>query len=241
MPIATPVLERLRQQIDTLEHRHTATVPVAKAVNQWLPQRGLPAGCIHEVKGAHLSNAIAFAGLLSARLASSQEGQVLYLATDRRLHPLGLLSYGLKPRQILHVSARRQQDLAWVALEALRCAQVSAVIALIDGIDLKDSRRLQLAAEDSGATGFFLGHATSAPIASPVTRWRIAPYVSGDRQRRFDQPCWKVDLLYCRGGRPGSWTLEWRGQDQTLSEVVQPQPMQAAGSQKTAAAYALAG
>lgn len=238
MPIAaaTPVFERLRQQIETLEHRHTATVPVAKPVDQWLPHHGLPAGCIHEVKGAHLANAIAFAGILSARLAASSAGQVLYLATDRRLHPLGLLPYGIKPQDILHVSAKRQQDLAWVALEALRCAQVSAVIALIDGIDLKDSRRLQLAAEESGATGFFLGHAASAPIASPVTRWRIAPYVN-DRQRRFDQPCWKVDLLYCRGGRPGSWTLEWRNQD--LAEVAQAQPAQVAS--KPAAAYALAG
>ncbi|BDC52779.1 hypothetical protein F183_A50940 [Bryobacterales bacterium F-183] len=215
---------------------------MAKAVNQWLPHRGVPAGCIHEVKGAHLSNAIAFAGILSARLAGDN-GQVLYLAPDRRLHPLGLLPYGLKLNQILHVSAKRQQDLAWVALEALRCAQVSAVVAVLDGIDLKDSRRLQLAAEDSGATGFFLGHAASAPIASPVTRWRIAPHVSGDRQRRFDQPSWKVDLLYCRGGRPGSWTLEWRGgQEQTLAEVLpQPQPMQTAVSNNKTAAYALAG
>ncbi len=113
--------------------------------------------------------------------------------------------------QFLVVSARRSQDRSWAVLEALRCPQVSAVITVLDGADLTASRRLQLAAESSGATGFLLGQATSAPIAAPITRWKVSSHV-GKPGQRFDEPIWKLDLLYCRGGQPGSWTIEWRNQ-----------------------------
>jgi protein ImuA len=84
---------------------------------------------------------------------------------------------------------------------------------------------LQLAAENSGATGFLLGRNSSAPIAAPLTRWKISA-CTGNPEQRFDEPIWTVDLLYCRGGRPGSWTIEWR--DRQLSTLFNRQvPMQA--------------
>ncbi len=173
-----------------------------------MPHGGLPAGCIHEVKGANLASALAFSSILSARLAGEQ-GNIVYIASDRSLHPLGLLPYGMRLDQLLLVSVRRSQDLAWAVMEALRCSQVSAVITVLDGLDLTASRRLQLAAESSGATGFLLGHVTSAPIAAPITRWKVSSHV-GKPGQRFDEPAWMLDLLYCRGGRPGSWGIEWR-------------------------------
>lgn len=220
---AKSVVENLRQRITYLEEtqsRFSSIIPIADAVDGWLPYGGLSTGCIHEVKGASLANAIAFSSILSARLAGDQ-GNILYFAPDRSLHPLGLLPYVVKLNQVLHVSARRRQDLAWAVMEALRCSQVSAVIALVDGLDLTESRRLQLAAEASGATGFLLGNAASAPIASPITRWRVSSVI-GKSGQRFDEPVWLLDLLYCRGGRPGSWTLEWR--DRKL-QATQAQPM----------------
>jgi protein ImuA len=226
-------VENLRQRISSLEEtqrRFSRTISVADAVDRWLPHGGLSAGCIHEVKGISLANAIAFSAILSSRLTGDQ-GNVLYIAPDRSLHPLGLLPYGLNLDRLLHVSTRRSPDLVWTVMEALRCPQVSAVIALISGLDLTESRRLQLAAEASGTTGFFLGHAASSPIASPVTRWRVSAVVD-KADRRFDEPVWALDLLYCRGGRPGSWTLEWR--DQKLNAL----PAQPA---KQAAREALAG
>ena len=204
-------IENLRQKISCLEEtqqRFSRTIPLADAVDGWLPHGGLSAGCIHEIKGTSLANAIAFSAILSSRLAVNQ-GNILYIAPDRSLHPLGLLPYGVRLDRVLHVSTRRSQDLAWTVMEALRCSQVSAVIALLDGLDLTESRRLQLAAEVSGATGFLVGHAASAPIASPITRWKISSVI-GKARHRFDEPIWALDLLYCRGGRPGSWTVEWR-------------------------------
>ncbi len=207
------VHETLRERLGTLEEtrrRFSRVVPVADAVDRWMPYGGLPAGCIHEVKGASFASALTFSSILSGRIAGAQ-GNIVYISSDRSLHPLGLLPYGTRLNEFLLVFVRRSQDLAWAAMEALRCPQVSAVITVLEGLDLTDSRRLQLAAENSGATGFLLGHATSAPIAAPITRWKVSSKV-GKSGQRFDEPAWTLDLLYCRGGRPGSWTVEWRNQ-----------------------------
>lgn len=211
-------LEKLREQLGCLEGtqaRFSKTVPIADAVDRWMPCGGLPTGCIHEVKGASLAGVLAFSAILSARIAGEQ-GNIAYIAPDRSLHPLGLLPYGIKLDRLLFVSVRRPQDLAWALLEALRCSQVSAAMAVLDSADLTASRRLQLAAESSGATGFLLGRTSTASITAPITRWKIAARV-GNPGQRFDEPVWAIDLLYCRGGRPGSWTLEWR--DQRLSTL----------------------
>jgi protein ImuA len=219
-------IQNLRQQISCFEEaqrRVSPAIPVADVVDDWLPHRGLSAGCIHEVKGTSLANAIGFSTVLSSRLAGEQ-GNILYIAPDRSLHPLGLLPYGVKLDRLLYVSARKPQDLAWTVMEALRCSQVSAVIALLNGLDLTESRRLQLAAETSGATGFLVGPATSAPIASPITRWKVSSVI-GKPGQRFNEPLWALELLYCRGGRPGRWTFEWR--DQKLN-AIRTQPMKLA-------------
>ena len=208
-----PALEKLRERLGCLEETHRRSspiIPIAYAVDHWMPHGGLPAGCIHEVKGGSLASALAFSAILSARIAGAQ-GNIVYISPDHSLYLLGLLPYGIRLNQFLLVSVRRSQDLCWALMEALRCPQVSAVMTVLDGVDLTDSRRLQLAAESSGATGFLLGHASSAPIAAPITRWKVSPNV-GKPGQRFDEPAWTLDLLYCRGGRPGSWTIEWRNQ-----------------------------
>ena len=210
---ARPAFEKLRQRLDCLEEtqrRFSHIIPIADAVDRWMPHGGLSLGCIHEVKGTSLASPLAFASILSARIAGDQ-GNIVYIAPDRSLHPLGLLPYGMRLDQLLLVFVRRSKDLSWAVMEALRCPQVSAVMAVLDGADLTASRRLQLAAESSGATGFLLGHITSAPIAAPITRWKVSSKV-GKPGQRFDEPTWTLDLLYCRGGRPGSWTIEWRNQ-----------------------------
>ena len=48
-----------------------------------------------------------------------------------------------------------------------------------------------------------------AADAAPITRWKISAQIEKPGQR-FDEPAWMLDLLYCRGGRPGSWIIEWR-------------------------------
>jgi protein ImuA len=196
LPSTPDVLSQLREKVEALEgapRRFAHTISVCEAIDQALPGGGLPLGCVHEVKGSP-ANVIAFAGLLSSRIPS--KGTVFYIEPARSLYPLGLLPYGVSQQQWIHVRARRQKDLVWTVLEALRCPQVNAVLAVMQSADLTFSRRLQLAAESSGATGFLFGNAASA-----ITRWRVSPARSS---------VWSVDLIYCRGGRPGTWQVAWR-------------------------------
>lgn len=210
--LSDPIGASLRKRISILEDAHrrfsARTIPIANAVDCKLPHGGLSAGCVHEIKGVNLATAIGFSAILSARAAGTC-GNILYIAPDHTLHPPGLLLYGLNLSNMLCLAPLHPQNIAWSVLEALRCSQVSAVIAVSSGLGLTECRRLQLAAESSGATAFLVGHAASEPAASAITRWRICP-ASG--VQRFDEPIWNVDLLYCSGGRPGKWRLQWRDQ-----------------------------
>jgi len=207
-----PAIQKLRQRIASLEdvpRRFSQTIPIAEPINHWLPFRGLPVHCIHEVKGSSLAPAVVFAAILSSRIAGDR-GNILLISPDRSLYLPGLLPYGVRADQVLHVVAKRPMDRLWAVMETLRCSGVSSVIAFVDNLDLTESRRLQLAAEASGATGFLVGGAAAGCIAAPVTRWKISP-VRGEPGHRLNEPVWEVDLRYSRGGRPGKWILEWRG------------------------------
>lgn len=208
-PVPVALLSQLREKVEALEgapRRFAHVIPVCHGIDDALPGHGLPLGCIHEINGKPAS-AIAFAGLLSARI--QRPGAVFFIEPARSLYPLGLLPYGVSLDRWVHIRARRSKDLAWTVLEALRCSEVAAVLAVMKSADLTFSRRLQLAAESSGATGFFFGKAASA-----ITRWRIAP---------LKNAAWSLDLLYCRGGRPATWQVAWRnGRLENLS-LEQPQ------------------
>jgi protein ImuA len=196
------------------------TVSISQEIDAGLPFRGLPLGCVHEVQNPGLAGGIAFASVLAARIPSSS-GQLVYVAPSRSFHPLGLLSYGVRPERWIHISLRDAQDLAWAVLEALRCSQVSAVLALVKTADLTLCRRFQLAAEGSGATGFLLtGAAAKLAIASVITRWRISP-IPAPVGATFEEAYWDIELTYCRGGRPGHWSTVWRnGQLEALGRRV---------------------
>jgi protein ImuA len=217
------ILAHLREKLNHLEgmqRRSAHTTSVCNVVDEALPYSGLPLGCIHEVRGTSLASAVAFASLLSNQI--SQAGPVLYIAPDRSFYPLGLLPFGINFENWIHVSARRSRDLAWAALEGVRCSQVKVVLAVMTSADLTFCRRLQLAAESSGATGFLIHHAAVASsVASVITRWQVSSIKGlvgkGPAGRGIGEAFWKLELLYCRGGRPGKWMLAWR--NNTLEPV----------------------
>lgn len=187
------------------------------AIDAALPSGGLPLGCLHALTEEEGGAGTAFAAALLGRLATAR-APALWVLRGRDLHAAGLAAYGLTPDRLIAVRAARRSDALWVMEEGLRCGALSAVLGEIGGVDLTASRRLQLAAESSGVTGFLLraeGGAgqgrlpESASVA--VTRWRLAAAPS----RIADEPGvgaarWRVTLERCRGGRPGTWVLEWR-------------------------------
>ncbi len=209
-------------------------------VDGHLPDGGLPLGCLHAVAAEDSGAGTGFAAALLARLATPRK-PALWILRGRDLYAPGLAAYGLTPDRLVAVRAVRAVDTLWAMEEALRCSTLSAVLGELEGVDLTASRRLQLAAESSGVTGFLLdlsaGSGAGASggrnrlvegrraegLSAAVTRWRLdaAPSLDGEEDAAprpaggppgLGNPCWSVALERCRGGRPGHWTLSWDGE-----------------------------
>lgn len=220
MPAPTPaLLAELRATIRRLEgvgEGGGRVLPLGvPAVDGALPDGGLPMGCLHELAASDPGAGTAFAAALGARFAERAGGPVLWILGGRDLHAAGLAAYGLTPDRLIAVRATRAADLLWAMEEALRCRGLAAVLGEAAALDLTASRRLQLAAEAGGVTGLLLRlDPRHAPAGTAVTRWRIAAApseASAEDGPGVGPERWRVELLRCRGGRPGAWTLEWRG------------------------------
>nr|WP_255635638.1 hypothetical protein [Azospirillum sp. 412522] len=156
----------------------------------------------------------------------------MWILRGRDLYAPGLAAYGLTPDRLVAVRAGRAVDALWVMEEALRSSALSAVLGELEGLDLTASRRLQLAAESSGVTGFLLDLSAGGPVrrksgrvdglSAAVTRWRLDAAPSLDEEdaasrpvgalRSLGTPRWSVALERCRSGRQGHWTLAWDGE-----------------------------
>ncbi|TWB40441.1 ImuA family protein [Nitrospirillum pindoramense] len=193
---------------------------------------GLPRAALHEVMAAgdlDAGAATAFTALLAARLAEQVRGPILWMTRAPDLYAPGLDAQGVGPGRLVVVHAANEVDLLWAMEEALRCPRVGAVVGEAGGLDLTASRRLHLAAEAGGVPGLLLrlnagkggamkglkgaGRGSgrcSTQATAAVTRWKVgtAPIHADDSAASaFTGPAWRVELLRCRGGRPGAWTL----------------------------------
>ncbi len=224
------VLADLRARIRRIEGaggEGGRTLPFGvEAIDAHLPDGGLPLGCLHAVTAEDPGAGTGFAATLLGRLATPK-APALWILRGRDLYAPGLAAYGLTPDRLVAVRAVRAVDALWAMEEALRCSALSAVLGELEGLDLTASRRLQLAAESSGVTGFLLdlgagmsSRRSGRPegLSAAVTRWRLDAAPSQDEEEDraprpagglpgLGAPRWSVALERCRGGRPGRWTL----------------------------------
>ncbi|WP_261387496.1 ImuA family protein [Chitinophaga pinensis] len=96
--------------------------------------------------------------------------------------------------------------------EALKCDGLAAVIAELPEIGFTQSRRLQLAVEQSKVTGFILRTSSrSVGTTASAARWQITPLPSAmeNDMPGVGYPRWQIELLKVRNGRNGVWKMEW--------------------------------
>ncbi|MBV9863552.1 MAG: hypothetical protein JO267_15545 [Alphaproteobacteria bacterium] len=151
------------------------------------------------------------------------EGPIVWCLPRPDLYGPGLQGHGLDPARLVLVTAPRREDMLWAMEEGLRAPGIAAVIGELGQWPMVASRRLQLAAERSGVTAFVLrrwrsgGQATrerdpqaSLGPSAAATRWRIAalPSCPMPGEPGIGVPRWRIELLRCRGGRPGCWEME---------------------------------
>ncbi|MDH3232545.1 MAG: hypothetical protein OEQ29_03395 [Alphaproteobacteria bacterium] len=233
-------LARLRARIARIERIGGAQQVVCPlgvpAIDEALPWGGLPLGALHEITGVAERDLAAqsFAAVLLGVLAQADRGHhggrpVLWIAPDEGPYAPALPGFGLDPAQVTTVRARRPTDALWALEEAVRCPSLAAVLAEGPRPDFAQSRRLQLAASESGVTPLLLQPALDPlPSSAAVTRWQVkaaksAPESqmeeSGDEtagSETVGYARWRLALLRCRGGRPRNWLAEWNHETSCL-------------------------
>jgi protein ImuA len=178
-------------------------------------------GALHEVYAASVEDAPAAIGFTAAlAIQAAAARTVVWVRQDRpyrsagRLYPPGLAELGLDPAQLIVVQARDATGVLRAALEAARCPAVGAALIELWGearvLDLTATRRLSLAAAQSGATVLLARIAAHPVISAASTRWEIRTVVSVPLEANAPGlPSFNVALKRHRSLPGRDWQVEW--------------------------------
>ena len=215
---------------------HAASTGIVE-IDEALPWGGLPRAMVHDVIAPSSSGAgIGFAAVMSAAIAGDTE-HVVWCGRADNLYGPGLAAFGLDLRRLLMIETPNKDDIPWVLEEAVRSKAPAVVVGMMPRrtISAKGSaydvmlRRLQLACERGGVTVLLVHHRDTMALKAPIdtrgptaTRWCVRPAPSfNDSTTPLSpssrsilsappSPVWQLDLIRCRGGRPGRWIVAWQ-------------------------------
>ncbi len=156
-------------------------------------------GRTHEVMGPG-------ADMFAILAAAKQARDVIWIGLGRdmiNLCPTGLQDY-ITPERLVIVEAVSRGELLWASDQALRAEGGFCVIVdMPDGLSLKESRRLQLAAEQGGGLGLLLLRG-AANTSAAQTRWQCDAIPN-------DQPAWVWNCIKGKSGEAGTWRTACQG------------------------------
>ena len=213
------IIARLQKEILPLQGltplRKSASLNAALGpLRDSFPNASFPLGAIHEFIAQGMENAAASSGFIAALLSKMLKSKsiLIWISATRTLYPPALAAYGVSPERIIFIDVPKPKDVSAIMEEALKCSGVGGVIAESPELSFISSRRLQLAVEESGVTGFVLrvNPKQLMPTAC-VTRWEITSLPSDIEEGLpgVGFAKWKVELLKVRNGRPDKWEVEW--------------------------------
>jgi protein ImuA len=193
----------------------------------------LPAGCIHEIEGASwdAETGIAASGFAAALLAQTKGGPILWAVRQDTPFAPRLAAFGLEPSRVIFCRCRNDAETLAALEDALRTEGIAAAIGEVENVTLTQARRLHLICERSGTVGLLLRrrfHGASASAkpsesrpqgSAAATRWRIHFAPTQTCEPGLGPPRWRLDLLYCRGGMPASFIVEWNDEARHLRLV----------------------
>jgi protein ImuA len=194
------------------------------ALDGLLPAGGLRRGTLVEYLTEEPGGNGAGTLALGAAREACQEGRALVVVEARseirgqrseigggRFYPVVAAGWGIDLAKVLVLRPTSEADAVWALDQALRCRGVGAVWAACDRLDMRNFRRLQLAAECGGTVGLLIrparlrGQPTWADI-----QWMVSPKVSVQSSKlkvkklsrlEFRLSPWRVEveLIRCRG------------------------------------------
>lgn len=219
-------LSRLRRQLAAIERQHQAVtadperVPTGHAAMDAALDGGMMRARLHELFATQAEDAAAVAGF-AAMLARQAGGPVIWLRQDVAqqrgggLYGPGLADIGCDPGRLTIAVLPDALAILQAAAEVVRCPAVGvAVIELwqaAPALDLTASRRLAMAAEQSGVTALILRVAAEPAPSAAWTRWQVAPAPSAPLEANAPgHPALDLTIMRQRH-RPagGRWLVEW--------------------------------
>ena len=185
---------------------------------------GIARGTLHEIYPATAGDeaaATGFATALSARVAARK--RVLWVVPDfaalehGEISALGLLELGLDPVRFVLLRTPDVVSVLRAAADALTCRALGALVIEIPGavkaLDLSASRRLVLAANESGVTAFLLRCSAEPEPSAAETRWLIGAAGANRNDENWGRPLFAAALVRNRHGPTGQWLMEWNSDD----------------------------
>ena len=217
--LAIPDLARLRAEVRAIEAAASGDperLPFGIAAMDSKLGGGLAVGALHEAAGATSSlNDDAAAALFIAGIAARRGGTVLWVLKHNDLFAPALAQAGLAPDRLIYAECRRDEDVLAVMEEGLRHGSLAAVVGETGRTTMTATRRLQLAAEQSGTTALMLkrwrrnGEDPLAASSAAVTRWRIGCVPSAELAASgIERARWRVELARQRSGPSHQWIME---------------------------------
>src|SRR5690606_4900988 len=186
------------------------------AIENAFPNGFFPRKAIHEFISVAPEHSAASGGFIGGLLSIlMKEGAVcVWISSARTLFPVSLSLFNVDPERIIFMDVTREKAVLWIMEEALIGEGVAAVVGEVSSLNLIESRRLQLAVEESGVNALILLKDPNNATTPVVTaRWKITPVPSETEEGMpgIGFPRWNVELIKVRHGNPGSWILEWGG------------------------------
>src|SRR5215203_3783636 len=184
-------------------------------ISHAFPNATFPLAAIHEFFCNAAEEVSASSGFISAILSSlmKKSGPTIWISSSPTLFPPALQAFGIDPSRIIFLHLKKEKEKLWAMEEVLKCDSIASVVGEINEISLTESRRMQLAVEQSRVTGFILRFQPKNLSTTSVARWKIKPAATtATNLPGLGFPSWEVSLLKIRNGKPGTWRMEWKNQ-----------------------------
>ncbi|MBX4870234.1 damage-inducible mutagenesis protein [Rhizobium bangladeshense] len=182
------VISDLRERIASLEG-----VSAKKAgclsfgvpeIDSALPGGGLAYGALHEFAGGGSGTVEgAAAALCAAGIAARTKGPIVWCLTRPDLFFPALAQVGLHADRVIFVESDREEDVLANMEEGLSFGGLGAVVGELVRLPMVSSRRLQLAAEQTGT------------MALAVRRWRRQTEANDFGQPTASTTRWRVSVM----------------------------------------------
>ncbi len=178
------------------------------------PNNSFPLGAMHEFITQTAEGAAVTSGFVSAILGSlmRHNAAAVWIGNAYSIFPPALKSFGIAPDKVIFINLKKEKEILWAMEEALKCPGLTAVIGEMKDLNFTDSRRLQLAVEQSRVTGFIIRiNPKIINTTACVSRWRITSLATElqDEMPGIGFPRWTAELMKIRNGKPGTWPIEY--------------------------------